>query len=262
MSMQVQPAIVAADEALVTPVARGVRWGLDRVLAVGYGVVYDLVFERFPPYRALKSEVLAVFERLVPDRAARRSVRILDIACGPGKWSLALAEAGFSTVGVDADGVLIELAREKRRATRFANLSFQEADLVHCHPFEPCAFDHLINIHSLYVHPAPDRLLAEAFRLLKPGGHAVFVNFARRVPLVATARNIHRRAGLGAALRCLLWVLPNSVFEATRRRIGPYYWSAGEFAGHVEGAGFRVLAVRPTFFDDASVLVWATKDET
>ncbi len=249
------------DEApAVSAFVRGVRWGVDRALSVSYGVVYDYIFERFAPYRALKREVLGVFERLEPDPAARRRVRILDIGCGPGNWSLALAEAGFSTVGVDAYGVLIELAREKRRAKHLPNLSFQEADLARGSGFAAGSFDHVVNVHSLYVHPAPERLLAEAHRLLKPGGHAVFVNFSRRVPLTATFDHIRRRDGLLAALRCLLWVFPNSVFEATRRKTGPHYWSAAEFAGRVEGAGFTVLAVRPTFFDDASLLVWAKKE--
>lgn len=251
---------VAAEPVVVNTLVRGVRWSLDRILSVSYGIVYDYIFERFEPYRALKRDVLAVFERLVPDPAARRGLRILDVACGPGNWSFALAEAGFSTVGVDAYGVLIELAREKRRAKHLPNLSFQEADLARANTFAAESFDHLINVHSLYVHPAPDRLLAEAHRLLKPGGHAVFVNFARRVPLGATFERIRRRDGLAAALRCLLWVFPNSVFEATRRRVGPHYWTAAEFAGRIERAGFIVLAVRPTFFDGASLLVWARKE--
>lgn len=237
-----------------------VRWWGDRALSVAYGVVYDYIFERFQPYRDLKREVLELFDRAVPPPANRRNVRILDIGCGPGNFSFALAEAGFSTVGIDSYGMLIELAREKRRAQHLPNLSFQETDLAAGHAFSDNAFDHVVNVHSLYVHPAPDRLLKEAYRVLKPTGHAVFVNFNRRVPLWLTVRDTGRRAGLAAALRCLLWVFPNSVFEVTRRRIGPHYWSADEFTAKLAGAGFTVLEMRRTFFDGASFLAWARKD--
>ena len=116
-----------------------------------------------------------------------------------------------------------------------------------------------MNIHSLYVHPAPDQLLREAYRVLKPGGHAVFVNHTRRVGQWSTLREIRQRDGLGAALRALLWVLPNSVFEATRSRIGPHYWDEATFTAHLREAGFTVLETRRTFLRGASLLVWARK---
>ena len=63
-----------------------------------------------------------------------------------------------------------------------------------------------------------------------------------------------------SALRCLfLWLLPHSLFEAARRRIGPHYWDEREFAANVQAAGFTVLEARRTFLNGASVLVWARK---
>jgi len=59
-----------------------------------------------------------------------------------------------------------------------------------------------------YYQPAPDRLLREAHRVLKPGGHAVFVNHTRQIGQWSTLREIGRRDGLSAALHCLLWVPP------------------------------------------------------
>lgn len=46
-----------------------------------------------------------------------------------------------------------------------------------------------------------------------------------------------RREGIGAALRCLLWGLPNSIFEATRKRVRPQYWEEPEFTVHLQQAG-------------------------
>lgn len=241
-------------------VLRGVRWALDRMLSVWYGVMYDFIFERFAPYQALREEVLRFLAASVPEDVDRREVRILEIGCGPGNLSLTLAEAGFSVLGIDPYQQLVELAREKRRAKHLTNLAFQHVDLVQGDTLNDNSFDRIVNIHSLYVHPAPERLLKEACRVLKPGGYGVFVNFTRRVWLRPTFRQIREREGLGPALRCLLWVLPNSIFEATRRQIGPHYWDEREFSAHLREAGFTVLELRRTFFNGVSLLAWVRKD--
>ena len=255
------------DVAMPTPgqalgsVVRGVQWGLDRMVSIGYGVVYDYIVERFRPYQELHGEVLRFVESAVPMGTNRRDVRVLDVACGPGNFTLGLAVAGFDTVGVDAYAGLVDLAREKRKAHHLANLAFRHADIARGGMFPEGSFDQAVNIHSLYVQPDPQRLLREVYRVLKPGGRAVFVNFTRRVWLGSTVREVKRREGLGAAARSLLWVLPNSIFEATRKRVRPQYWEEAEFATNLEQAGFRVLDLRRTFFEGASLLAWVRKDE-
>jgi SAM-dependent methyltransferase len=238
----------------------GLRWGLDRTVSIGYGVIYDSIFAGFAPYHTLQSEILALVQAAVVEGTSRHDVRVLEIGCGPGNFSCLLAEAGFSVVGIDPYGGLIELAREKRRARRLARLAFQQADLVGGHPFWEASFDQVVSVHSLYAHPAPRRMLAEAFRVLKPGGHAIFVNHTRRHALRPTLQEIRRREGLLAAARCLLWVVPNLVFEAARQQVGPHYWSEDDFAQELGAAGFTVLEMRRTFLSGASLLVWARKD--
>jgi ubiquinone/menaquinone biosynthesis C-methylase UbiE len=234
--------------------------GLDRSASIGYGVVYDFVFHRFAPYRDLQAEVLSMLEQGAPEPEKRRNVRLLDIGCGPGSFAFAVAEAGFSVVGVDAYSSLLDLAREKRQAQRLPNLSFRHADLARGDTFVAETFDQVLNVHSLYAHASPDELLRQAHRVLKPGGHGVFVNFTRRIWLWPTFRAVAAREGIGVALRCLLWVLPNAVFELTRKRVGPHYWQEEEFAARLRSAGFTVLELRRTFFDQASLLAWVRKE--
>jgi ubiquinone/menaquinone biosynthesis C-methylase UbiE len=185
---------------------------------------------------------------------------VLEIGCGPGNFAFTLAQTGFSVVGLDPYAPLIELAREKRRAKHLSNPAFQHADLANGNTFPDGAFDQVVNIHTLYVHPTPDRVIREAYRVLKPGGHAVFVNHASRIAVRSAFRLVRRRQGIGAAIRSLLWILPNAIFEVVRKRVGPHYWDEDEFAGHLHGAGFTVLEVRRTFFNGASVLAWVRKD--
>jgi len=212
----------AAAEGIMRAVVRALQWGLDRMLSVGYGVVYDAIFERFPPYQDLQAEVLELVEKSAPD-APRRDVHVLDVGCGPGNFTFVLAEAGFSTIGLEAYAALVELAREKRRAKRLANLAFRHGELAEGAGGRDASFDVVVSIHGLYVHPEPLTLLR-------------------------------------AAMASLLWLVPNSIFEIARKRIGPHYWDEHEFATNLKAAGLTVLETRRTFLNGASVLVWARRD--
>ena len=249
----------AASEGVMGAVVRALQWGLDRMLSVGYGVVYDAIFERFRPYQDLQGEVLELVEKSAPD-VPRRDVHVLDVGCGPGNFTFVLAEAGFSTIGLEAYGALVELAREKRRAKRLANLAFRQGELSAGSGGRDASFDVVVSIHGIYVHPEPLTLLREARRVLKPGGHAVFVNPTRNVGQWSTFREIKRRDGMRPAFASLLWLIPNSIFELARKRIGPHYWDETQFAANLTAAGFAVLATRRTFLNGASVLVWARRD--
>src|SRR5437762_9666679 len=184
----------------------GLQWSLDQMLSVADGVVYDYIFDRFGPYQRLQAEVRTLVEASVPAAVDRREVRVLDIACGPGNFTCLLAEGGFTVTGLDTYGTLVEVAKEKRRAKHLSNVAFRHADLARGNTFREGAFDQVVNIHSLYVHPAPDALLRQACRVLKPGGRAVFVNHTRQLAHWATLKEIRKRGGLAAAFRCLLWV--------------------------------------------------------
>jgi SAM-dependent methyltransferase len=238
-------------------VTSGVQWGVDRVLSVGYGLVYDYIFEQFMPYRRLQRDVLALVQEQAP--SDRGSVRVLDIGCGPGNFSVMLADAGFSVIGVDAYDPLISLAQEKRRAQRLSKLAFKHGDIVSDAPFRPEEFDQVINVHFLYAHPQPAAVLRAAYRVLKPGGHAVFINLTRRVPVWPTVREVSRHDGIMSALKTLVWVLPNSIFETVRRPAGPHYWDEQRMTDHLRQAGFEIITLRRTFFDDASLLASVRK---
>jgi SAM-dependent methyltransferase len=250
----------AAPDGLMGSLVGGLRWGVDRMLSVGYGLVYDYIYEQFRPYQQLQSEVLELVAAGVQADTLKRDVHVLELGCGPGNFTFVLAEAGFNAVGLESYAALVELAREKRRAKRLANLAFRHGDLADGAGIRDASFDEVISIHSLYVHPEPETLLKEAYRILKPGGHAIFVNHTRQVAQWSTFREIKSRDGVKSALSSLLWLVPNSIFEAARRRIGPHYWDETHFATNLRAAGFTVLETRRTFLNDASLLVWARKD--
>jgi SAM-dependent methyltransferase len=88
--------------------------------------------------------------------------RVLDLGCGVGHSYRELAPR--ETVGVDIDpGALEGQARETRVADMRAL------------PFDAGSFDSVLAVQSLEHVPDPERVLAEARRVLTPAGTAVFV---------------------------------------------------------------------------------------
>lgn len=239
----------------------GLQWTIDRMVSIGYGLVYDYIFEQFGPYQRLQAEVLDLVETAAKSTSPdRRAFQVLDVDCGPGNLTFVLAEAGFSVLGLEPYGALVELAREKRRAKRLANLAFSQGDLTRAALREK-VFDQVVNVHSLYAHADPQTVLTQSWRVLKPGGHAIFVNHTKAVRPRVTFQELRRTEGTSAALRCLLlWLFPHWLFEATRRRVGPHYWDEATFAANVRAAGFTVVESRRTFLNGASVLVLAKKE--
>jgi SAM-dependent methyltransferase len=65
---------------------------------------------------------------LVGALALEPGMRVLDVGCGPGRHSLALASRGFDVVGVDRSPEFIALAREAAAADGLA-VEFEEIDV-------------------------------------------------------------------------------------------------------------------------------------
>lgn len=98
-------------------------------------------------------------------------MRLLDIGCGPGTITAALAAIVGTAIGVDINSNAITSARQLAANSGPANLSFVEADMTAL-PFEDGAFD-AVFFHAVLYHQGQAKLakaLAEARRVLKPGG--------------------------------------------------------------------------------------------
>ena len=94
---------------------------------------------------------------------------VLDVGCGTGVLTRALAglpDVG-AVVGVDLAPSL--LARAREMAAGLADVRFEEAD-ARALPFPEGAFDVVVFDSTLSHVPEPERALAEAFRVLRPGG--------------------------------------------------------------------------------------------
>ncbi len=102
---------------------------------------------------------------------------VLDIACGTGDVTFAAAPRVRSVIGTDNNPHMLRLAEQKRPAG-MRNVSFVEADAASL-PFPEAKFDRVTICYATRGLPALDRVMAECFRVLKPGGELWILDFAR-----------------------------------------------------------------------------------
>jgi len=248
------PAIGGAGPAL----SAGLHRGIEHAVAVGYGLTYDAIVSSFPPYEALLEEVAGYAKRSVGLRRDPRSAHVLDVASGIGTLAFRLAREGYTIVGLDGVEYLVEIAREKRRARNVANVAFHRIDIGGDEVPWREAFDFAVSLHTLYWHPRPAQVLAATRRALRPGGHALFLNYSRPARVLPTFKTILASEGWGPALGALRWLLPTALFEGCRNYT-PHYTEADALYQLLADAGFEILEARRTFLADISCLAWVRR---
>jgi SAM-dependent methyltransferase len=109
--------------------------------------------------------------------AAQPGERVLDVGCGCGDTSLAIARAvapGGRVLGVDISAPMLARARERAAAAGLANLAFELAD-AQLHAFPPAAFDALFSRFGVMFFDAPSTAFANLGRALRPSARLAFV---------------------------------------------------------------------------------------
>jgi len=100
---------------------------------------------------------------------------LLDVGCGAGFLTNALAQAGHRVVGVDLSESSLEVAR---RFDATKSVVYEQGD-AYALPFSDSSFDVVTSMDFLEHVEDPGRVVAEIARVLRPGGLFFFHTFHR-----------------------------------------------------------------------------------
>jgi ubiquinone/menaquinone biosynthesis C-methylase UbiE len=99
---------------------------------------------------------------------ARSGAKLLDVATGPGYVAAEATRRGFDAIGTDIADKMLEEARR-----RFADTKFEIADAEHLR-YPGTSFDAVTCAFGMLHFPRPGKAVAEAYRVLRPGGRFAF----------------------------------------------------------------------------------------
>lgn len=198
---------VRADEAAAYFRANAARWDRVRALHVDTQEV-----ER------------ALADALRPDPGAR----FLDIGTGTGRVLQLFGGSVGQGTGIDLSLDMLRVARANLESAGLANCQVRHADMYRL-PFDDGSFDAAAMHMVLHYADRPAAAVAEAGRVLRPGGRLAVADFA--------AHDVER-------LRT----------EHAHRRLG---FSDGEMAAWFDAAGLCAGAERRLAGEPLTVVVWA-----
>ena len=99
-------------------------------------------------------------------------MRVVDVACGPGYVAAGAAARGAQAIGVDFASDMVAKARR-----RYPQIEFREGDAENL-ALEAASFDAAACAFGLLHLADPDKAIAKAYRVLRPGGRYAFTVWA------------------------------------------------------------------------------------
>jgi ubiquinone/menaquinone biosynthesis C-methylase UbiE len=132
-------------------------------------------WQRIPePYHQAFGELTTQsIEPLLDAAGMKAGTKVVDIASGPGYVAAAAAPRGASVVGVDFSAAMVAAARK-----RHPGMEFREGNAEWL-PFGDNSFEAAVMNFGILHLARPDQALAEACRVLSPGGRFAFTVWAK-----------------------------------------------------------------------------------
>jgi len=177
-------------------------------------VDYDQIAPHYDArYAANRLEGIGGLLRQLTAEAGGRQARLLEVGCGTGYWLSLLGPHTGPICGLDLSAGMLRQARGQAPS---ASLVRGEAGRL---PFASASFDLLVCVNALHHFPDPRAFVAEARRLLRPGGTLV---------------NVGMDPHAGRDRWYLYDYFPGTLENDTRR-----FPSAGMLVDWVKAAGFE-----------------------
>lgn len=149
---------------------------------------WDLLKTLHVPEAAVEAAMLETLEGRVADL-------LVDLGTGTGRMLEVLAPRFRRGIGVDSSREMLAVARARLAAAGLTHAQVRLGDIAALDPAIGPA--DVITIHQvLHYFDDPGRMLAQARRLLRPGGEILIVDFAPHDLEFLRTEHAHRRLGL------------------------------------------------------------------
>lgn len=116
------------------------------------------------------AEEILIFKYFTPGQS------ILDLGCGAGRTSIALAKKKYNVIGIDFSHKMIQSAK-KQASSHNVDLEFYVQDATKLN-YQKASFNNILFSYNGIEHIPGNinrlRVLKSAFNILKPGGYFIF----------------------------------------------------------------------------------------
>ncbi len=155
---------------------------------------FDFEHRRYQAAQYLRISPALVEDWLAEVRLPRdhfQGLTALDVGCGSGRWTYALAMLGAKVVAVDFSDAAVEVTRKVTKG--IGEVQVIQASLFHL-PFEAEQFDLVVCWGVLHHTPNTERAFRTIAPLVKPGGLLHVMVYERRNPLKVLGTELLRMA--------------------------------------------------------------------
>lgn len=223
----------APDHWMVADAARLAAVRADRAAsAAAWFEAHAREWDAIRSLHVAESEVEAAMASLLGDRPTGT---LIDIGTGTGRMLELFAGQAEAALGIDRSSEMLRLARAKLHDRD--NTELRQADL-YALPMVAGAADVAILHHVLHFAEAPGAAIAEAARVLGPGGRLLVADFAPHDREDLRLRDAHARLGF-ADEQIAGWFGAAGLHMAEQRTLGGGELTVKLWLGRMSGARLR-----------------------
>lgn len=128
-------------------------------------------FEELSGYVVGKDDLALVLSVLAEQKDLKKT---LELGCGNGTYSKVIAAEASELTATDFSDEMVNATRD--RLQDYANISVEKQNCFEL-TYDDNVFDTVLMANLLHIIPEPEKAIAEAKRVLKPGGSIIVISY-------------------------------------------------------------------------------------